>query len=149
MRELLILVLACVQFVTNSLTSSCVLLNASMFFLQPTLLAPRHPAHLSCLSSSTVLLHMVFDFPVFLFLSGYHVSVFLQWFSLSCFKMWPVHLYCLNFNSSNLLVVLVLFEISLIDIFCGHLNFNFHLKHLKWKTFNLFASLFFHFSMFC
>ena len=83
---------------------------------------------------STVLLQADFGRPHFRFPSRVHFTAVLAILSLSFRKMWPIHLQLLVVSKSSMLMCVVNFRSSLLEIFyCQNIRIMFQ-RHFVWKV---------------
>ena len=98
-----------------------------------------HPA--VRLSSSTILLHVVFGRPGLLLPSGLHSKAVTQCSSLSLLIMRPIQFHLRRLISSLVLFIPVISWICWWEMFWGHLILSIRFMHLYWKASSFFASV--------
>ena len=99
-----------------------------------------HPA--TRLSSSTILLHVVFGRPGLLLPSGLHSNAVTQCSSLFFLNICPIQFHLRRLISSLVLFTPVVSWICWCEMVRGHLILSMRFMHLYWKASSFFASVF-------
>ena len=102
-----------------------------------------HDCHpVTCLSSSTILLHVVFGRPGLLLPSGLHSNAVTQCSSLFFLNICPIQFHLRRLISSLVLFTPVVSWICWCEMVSGHLILSMRFMHLYWKASSFFASVF-------
>ena len=105
-----------------------------------TVIHDYHPA--THLSSSTILLHVVFGQPGLLLSSGHHSNAVTQCSSLFFLIICPIQFHLQHLISSLVLFTPVVSWICWCEMVRGHLILSMYFMHLYWKASSFFASVF-------